>query len=524
MELIKEPLKINQAVKDESMQFSVQGDTIIPDIKPDVGKVLYIDANISIDNKEAMQDRAEISGNVAFDIIYLSSDEERQVRGVRASLPFREEVESKDIKNGMKLLVDACILNKEYSVINERKIFIKAVVQLDTKAYDIVDTAVISDITGEDDIEKLSENYKICSFLGETSSSCNAKEEVELPENNPPIFEVLSNTARVVKEVSPMEDKLMIKGDVIVTTLYSADDEEGSIMAVESEIPFSQAVDIYGVDGETLCDTEVKIKEMNVKPVEDEAGDFKVLDYDIDLEIEANAFAWQDGKMIVDAYSQSKEIDMENKDINSNQMVLDLNSQIVVKDTVEVPEDEKMNKIYSCVCNTSITNTEVGDKRISVSGILDVTILYAGGEDNSTRSARFEIPYNGDIESKDINNEMNYRVNAEVGQCGVNMVSETECEVRAVICIDLKLYSENRINIINRIESNDVEKTEEEGMPSVVLYYVKPGDTLWMIGKKYRITVDELVQMNNIQNPDELSIGQQILIPKRVMQKEFKNK
>ncbi len=46
-----------------------------------------------------------------------------------------------------------------------------------------------------------------------------------------------------------------------------------------------------------------------------------------------------------------------------------------------------------------------------------------------------------------------------------------------------------------------------------VTYTVKRGDTLWKIARQYGITVNELVELNNIKNPDLIYIGQQLKVP-----------
>jgi lysozyme len=46
-------------------------------------------------------------------------------------------------------------------------------------------------------------------------------------------------------------------------------------------------------------------------------------------------------------------------------------------------------------------------------------------------------------------------------------------------------------------------------MPTV-MYTVKPGDTLWSIGRSYGIPIDVIVRDNGLQNANDLSVGQQL--------------
>ena len=48
----------------------------------------------------------------------------------------------------------------------------------------------------------------------------------------------------------------------------------------------------------------------------------------------------------------------------------------------------------------------------------------------------------------------------------------------------------------------------------MVIYFVKPGDTLWKIAKKFRTSVEEIVKVNNIEDENYLEIGKKLYIPK----------
>lgn len=43
-----------------------------------------------------------------------------------------------------------------------------------------------------------------------------------------------------------------------------------------------------------------------------------------------------------------------------------------------------------------------------------------------------------------------------------------------------------------------------------ITYFVKPGDTLWQISKEYNITVNEIVNINNIANPNLIYPGEKL--------------
>ena len=50
----------------------------------------------------------------------------------------------------------------------------------------------------------------------------------------------------------------------------------------------------------------------------------------------------------------------------------------------------------------------------------------------------------------------------------------------------------------------------------MVIYFVKPNDTLWEIAKKFRSTVDDIARVNKIEDINKIYPGQQLFIPKYV--------
>jgi nucleoid-associated protein YgaU len=47
----------------------------------------------------------------------------------------------------------------------------------------------------------------------------------------------------------------------------------------------------------------------------------------------------------------------------------------------------------------------------------------------------------------------------------------------------------------------------------VLTYVIQDGDTLWSIAQQFGTTVEAIVTANDLENPDELPVGQEIFIP-----------
>ena len=54
----------------------------------------------------------------------------------------------------------------------------------------------------------------------------------------------------------------------------------------------------------------------------------------------------------------------------------------------------------------------------------------------------------------------------------------------------------------------------------MIIYFVKPNDTLWKIAKRFQSTIEDIARVNNLEDPNKLSIGQQLFIPRFCVAKQ----
>jgi LysM repeat protein len=74
------------------------------------------------------------------------------------------------------------------------------------------------------------------------------------------------------------------------------------------------------------------------------------------------------------------------------------------------------------------------------------------------------------------------------------------------------------MDIVKAVQEMDV-PDNIKNMPSIIIYTVQHRDTLWKIAKKYATTIEDIIKMNELENPDNLESGIKILIPKKTFMK-----
>jgi LysM repeat protein len=88
-----------------------------------------------------------------------------------------------------------------------------------------------------------------------------------------------------------------------------------------------------------------------------------------------------------------------------------------------------------------------------------------------------------------------------------------ELDVKAVPSFTVTVFQQDKKKLVSDVATAPLDTKKLSNLPGMAIYTVKPGDSLWSIGKKYYISVDRLKKINELSS-DDLQIGQKLLIVK----------
>lgn len=100
--------------------------------------------------------------------------------------------------------------------------------------------------------------------------------------------------------------------------------------------------------------------------------------------------------------------------------------------------------------------------------------------------------------------ELEFYINKK--QFSVNN-ENVDCEIEI-------LAKQNNMNLkkISIIEDVEVKTDEQDNDYKMFMYFVKQGDTIWNIAKKFRVSMSDILKLNELENPDKINIGDRLYI------------
>lgn len=502
IETTRDNICVNHIIAQKTETVIVEGDSIIPDIKPDILNAISTSGTVCIYKKEINEGKVRLDGCIDTYVMYLADDENNSIRGVNVNLDFTQVIDVPNAMPEMNLDTEVKLKNIECKVINGRKIGIKAFLEINIKVTTNEDIDIINNVNLKG-IQMLNKNLKINSLIGRGSTKVYAKDTLVI-DNIDNLAEIMKADLHISnKDVKISYNKILAKADLNVRLLYLTDDNR--MNTVESVIPVMGFIDMPDVTEENVCNTKYEIKNVVIKP--NNAEDHSVY-VEVEIEIYCEVYRNQEINIIQDLYSPTMNIMFTQKQIKIMQRKENVQSTCNIREKQTIPELAG-NKIYDVTTNVDITKQTVLNDRILYEG--EVTLNYIFNSSNGVDTKKIVVPFNFNVDFPGVNQNSNIETNIEMGAQDFVITSDDSIDVKIDIIFNVTMAKSAEINIIDDIKE---EENRSACTCSLVIYYVKDGDTLWKIAKKFGSTVEEIARINGIENVDKLNVAQQLFIPR----------
>ncbi len=515
LELIKESIKVNRVIGKDTTRTVLDNDIIVPDINPDISRILLLDGDVYVKNAETAQDRVQVDGVLNCKILYLSDDPDLPVRSINSPIDFSFSLDVENARHGMKCSVKCDVEHMEYNLINSRKINVRALISVTGKVTDGLEQEFVNDLVGIEDLRMLRESTVLNCFVGDGESEYTVRESLAVPDSKPAIREILRTDIRITgKDYKLTEDRVIAKGDLNITALYIGDDEYRTLQTLEFEVPFTQFIDVPGIGEDSECEVDFRIVDSRIEPLEDSDGEFTSLGCEVTVNAQVSAYRKSEVQMLSDAFGLRSELDIEKNVFEVEDPSFESRSQVVLKETLLTDEGSpEIVEVFNVISKPALTDCRISGGKITIEGVAKNSVLYiANDPEQPLYCHEEEIPFTHVIERDDADPDMDCEVDFEIDHCSYSMLSGREVELRLVINVPVKAVRKVQIPVISEVTEKQPDKREIADRPGIVLYFAQPGDTVWSISKKYRTAPEDLCAYNNLEENSVIEPGSQILI------------
>ncbi len=536
MQLLKKNIHTNRVFNIATTQITVDDDFIVPDVKPDVERIIMEDADIKIENLSCADGKISVRGGLEFRLLYGSRDSEG-ISNMKGAIVFDEKInhEDNDIMNMNEegLNVECTVENIVIGIINTRKISVKAVIRLNVTKDELYDIETSVDAVEDNDgtyadknserksdcsVSMLKKKEKISQVACRKNDILRIKDEMELSGGKANIGEILWKNVRI-SDVSfrALNGSVAVNGELKIFVVYKPVEEGVPFQWCESTFNFSGNVAITGCSDDMVPDIDYELKDVMLEVRNDYDGEPRIIAMDAVLAMNIRMYQDETIEYLADVYCCNKELKPSYRQVDYNKILVKnvAKTKVVGKFTADIDSSNILQICYSEGINHVKSKDKV-ENGVRVTGFVFVKIICLTDNDSYPfMGATSKIPYDYVIEVPSITPETECKITSNPVSLQASMAGAGEIEVKGTLIFECLATEKKKGHIIEDVEESALDREKIKKLPGIVGHVVKEGELLWDIAKEYRSTVESVRTINELKS-DNVNAGDMLIVVKKV--------
>lgn len=511
--LNREEITTSEVIFDETQEQSVELDYVLPDYYPEIFKIIKCIVTPQILSYNINGNKLTYEMAACIKVLYCS-ESGNGLQVVDQKLSYTKTADLGRAAVCPKVCMRPKVDYINCRAVNQRRIDVRGAVSIRVKVTDIEKNNVVSDAYGMNiQLKKIPITYPVNKLY--TTKRVTVSDEFDLGASKPPIANILRSDAVIVSsDKKVIANKLVAKGEACVNMLYTylTDGGTDGVESMQFTAPYSQIIDLDGIDEKYDCAVDAEIISCDVKPSTDAEGNAKLADCTLIILISVSAHRVATVEAVTDEYSTLFRSNSSKSDIRLELLPENVSQQYVVKSSIEYPDGE-ISRIHDVWCdlNGFQVKTDSENGQLIITGNLGFTVMARNIEGaavalDSDESFEAAIPVSGlsefalsDLKVVPIS-------------CSYNLASDNTVEAKAELKIYGTVSNTALVKMVTDIEMDENEPVKRDGDYALKLYFTDENEDLWEIAKKYGTSVAAIMEENDIDG-DAVADREMILIP-----------
>ncbi len=510
MEVLRNTVKTENKYFSGMLRTIVENDAIVPQTKPDIGKILQVDARPFIVSSEVKTDRVLINGKVEFHILYLPEKGNGCIKSMTCVTEFSDVKDVSGADANMISVASCETENVSFRVINGRKLNVKAEILTKMSVYHFAEKNVICGII-DGNMEVKKDEVSYISYDRTVNRKFSVSDIVAIPVSQPLAEDVIKVDVKVSEfNTKPINNKVIIKGSLIASMVYVTSGKQ-ELNVFSSEIPFTEVVEAEGVEENTKSIITLSPVSTQFDIKGDDAGDINAVNLNTEINAKIRVIKEEKTNIISDGYSLEGKTELARENMQISTVADNISKQFTLKEVIYAEADApEISKVYNVECDVYAEEISADETGVTISATADVYVLYVSeNEEVPVNNLHKEFKINEKIKCSNATPDSVCDIDLTTLNVSYNIVNESSVEVRMNIGAEGVVYNKEIICPVTEVTVSE----EKEKRPSLTVYFPDEGEELWAVAKRYCTSVDAIKNMNNLTD-DKIKKGMRLLIPK----------
>lgn len=471
----------------------------LPTNDESVSKVYSVGVKSTIITSEIVGKDVSFGGLVDVQAMYESGG----VSAVDYSAEFRDKFEGKEELSG-ELVVSSNVVDITSGIVPDG-IRVVAIVEVNIDIIENKELSVLSRASGDDVHTSLSQ-LTYSEYIGKAYEKFDVTGELQIGN----ALGVLMVTPCVsVNNIEPNDNYMVVNGKLNLDICYKAGEEIQDIGSKSHSIDFTWEVALAGMTKESSIQSMLGVVSNEIKVstvIEDGVATISLF---VPVVYTGYVFAEKTIEVVDDIYLENNYMSVTCENFSTISECTPIRFKDNISGTASILETSPfIDEVLGVSTNNLVlASSRVENDRLNIEGVVNSTVIYYTKETNEITSVEVEMPFA--VEEK-VSGEMTSIVSICLENLSARSKRGKEIEVSAELNVYADMYDNKTLSAITGVTVGD-EKPREDC--SLLLYIVKPNQTLWEVAKDMNTSQELIIE----QNPDiELPLrgGEKLVIYK----------
>lgn len=514
MKLVLDNLKLKSICNRGNLQFTLDEDVNVPDVKQDIRKIICSNYRAYIDNINVKENAAECSGKCQYRILYGCNDENKKFEAINGEINFNQKINMDGVTKEDSVKVKIAVEDFTVRIINTRKISIHAIINIEAAAEKTCEAEIATEcnenhiFTKKNNIE-----YSVQKDFGK--DVLRVREMVELPQGKPDINKILWQENSIHnKQIRINENSIDVKCELKTFILYDTYND-GLVEWYETNINVNGNIECMGITEDMISDVKLSLSENNITVKTNKDGEDRCILVEAVIDTDIKAYESKTIEYLADLYSTANDIEINKKKLKYQNILMnnDLINKVVGKIVLKESE-EGILQICKSDGVVHIDDISIEDDNIKIYGALEAEIMYVTSNDENPIAVKKEaIPIEQNLEIKCCAKNTVCLATPLLEQISANMTGNSEVEIKANVGSRIMVISDYETEFIDNAAVIDEKPQWINDFPGAIGYIAAADEDIWEVAKKYHISEESIKNVNKIKG-DCIKKGDKLIIIK----------
>ncbi len=490
----------------------VELDYVLPDYYPDVCTMVRCLLTPSVVNESVSADGSRLTYELRADVrILYCSEESRILQCVTQTLHFTRTAE---LSGGCAGLTAELVPTVDYvtcRAVSRRRLDVRGAVTVAIRTAASRPIEVISDIAEKSMQQKKCDiAHPACTLR--TVRNILLAEETALGSTAPPMLHVVRCSASPVETTHQIvSGKLHVQGGLQVQLLYACEkDGEAALEPFAFRIPYSQLVELEGLEEQDACHVHVTAASCDIKPVADTGGAVRSIRCEAELRLHCTAVRMTQQTLVCDAFSTAHPCTCTTVPLKTAGAPVPFTDSLVCTAQLTASEGAPAG-VYDAWCEVRGMSARPDEETgmLHISGMLWCGALIRSAE-GMPQLLEKEEPVEHSIPMMQCSAQDSVMLYAVPGSCTYTLSEQGEIALKAEVLLEGTVTPCLLCEAVTAVEVQ-----EEAALPArhaLKLCYAMEQETVWEIAKRCRTSVAAIMEENDLTE-ETLPEGGMLLIP-----------